>query len=112
MDTALTDVAGTPHRAAERPVGPDVDSLFISKYSLEEPAYDECQAEWWRFYQIPQGQIDPGGKHVGQFVACFDGVIRGFDPSELALRTRVAAELGIHPARLVVSYRDCWPPMG
>jgi hypothetical protein len=83
---------------------------MISKYSLDEPTYDECQAEMWRFYQIPEGEVDPGGKHAGQFVACFDGVIRGFDESELALRDRVAAELGIHRARVAVSYRDCWPP--
>ena len=43
-------------------------------------------------------------KHPDQFVACFDGVIRGFDPDPLALRDRVAAELGVHPERLVISY--------
>jgi hypothetical protein len=105
MDTTLTDATGTPRRPADTPA---VDPLFVSNYSLDEPTYDEAQAEWWRFYQIPQDQIDPGGEHAGQFVACFDGVIRGYDPSEVTLRTRVAAELGVHPARLAVSYLDCW----
>jgi hypothetical protein len=103
VNTALTDTPATDCSADPTAV-PEVDPLMISKYSLDEPTPDEAQAEWWRFYQIPQGEIDPGGKHIEQFVACFDAVIRGFDPDPLALRARVAAELSVHPERIVISY--------
>ena len=108
MNTALPDVTGGLQRAAEPPAAPELDPLMVSKYSLDAPTCEEAQAEMWRFYQIPERDIDPGGKHTGQFVACFDGIIRGYDESELALRTRVAAELDIHPARIAVSYLDSW----
>jgi hypothetical protein len=114
MSPALTDATGTPHRA-DPPAGPEFSGPISTTiwpgpypsatvYSLDEPTFEEAHFEWIRFYQIPQGEVDPGGKHIGQFVACFDAVIRGFDPDPLVLTARVAAELNIHPARIVISY--------
>jgi hypothetical protein len=116
MDTALTETPDAPPRPADTPPaesafsGPTSTTIWPGPYptetvySLAEPTFEEAHYEWIRFYQIPQGEIDPGGMHIGQFVACFDGIIRGFDPDPLTLTARVAAELGIHPARIVISY--------
>ncbi len=116
MDTVLTVTSDAPPRPSDAPpagsafAGPTSTTIWpgpypsATVYSLAEPTFEEAHYEWIRFYQIPQGEIDPGGKHTGQFVACFDGVIRGFDHDPLVLTPRVAAELGIHPARIVISY--------
>lgn len=69
---------------------------------LDEPTADECYAEWGRYYEYPQELIPPG--HSDDFIAFYDGQPRGYDPDPTALLERVAAELGVHPARIVITY--------
>jgi hypothetical protein len=71
---------------------------------LDEPTVEECLAEWRRYYDYPQGLIDPGLKHSDEFVAFYDGKVVDYDPSQTELRARTAARLGVHPARLVISH--------
>ena len=69
---------------------------------LDEPTFEEGLAEWGRFYALPLEVIAAG--HADEFVACYDGQVRGYDTDSTALRNRVAAELGVHSERVVISY--------
>jgi hypothetical protein len=73
---------------------------------LDEPTFEECHAEWIRFDDLRKAglKIDPDGTHPYQFVAFYDELIRGYDKDPGVLRERVAAEVGVHPARLVIDY--------
>lgn len=87
-------------------VTPDRSSDFTeplpSDNPLDEPTFDECIAEWTRYFDYPRELIPAG--HSDDFIAFYDGQPRGYDPDPTSLQERVAAELGIHPARLVISY--------
>lgn len=69
---------------------------------LDEPTVEECLAEWGRYYDYPQESIPRD--HSDDFIAFYDGQPRGYDSDPTVLRERVATELGVHPARLVISY--------
>ena len=71
---------------------------------LDEPTADECYAEWGRYYDTSTTVIDPGSKHPDEYVAFYDGKPVDYDPDATKLRTRAAATLGVHPARLVIAY--------
>jgi hypothetical protein len=73
---------------------------------LDEPTFEECVAEWNRYDEAKKAgmKTDPDGTHPYQFVAFHDGRIWGYDKDPAALRERVAAELQVHPARLVIDY--------
>lgn len=93
--TPTTDAApdtGTPSQAPPAP------------HPLDEPTFEECHAEWVRYYDAPAGVIDPGLKHSDEFVAFYDGQAVDYGPDPTELRSRAAAMLGVHPARLVIAY--------
>lgn len=76
---------------------------------LDEPTFEECHAEFNRFYEANRaGLIDPGNAHPNQFVAFYDGKVVGYGEDSLELRQRAAAELGVHPARLIVEFLQVW----
>ncbi len=95
MTPTLTDAVPVP---APPPTGSPLD----------EPTFEECHAEWIRYSEAQNAglKIDPDGTHPYQFIAFYEGRIVGYDKDQLALRKRVAAELGVHPARLVID--DPW----
>jgi hypothetical protein len=70
-----------------------------------EPTFEECQAEWLRYTgDRTAGRVSLGGVPEGHHVAYYAGRLRDHDADPTALRARVAAALGVHPARLVVDY--------
>ena len=71
---------------------------------LDEPTFEECHAEWVRYFDTPAGVIDPGSKHSDEFVAFYDGKAVDYDPDPTELRDRAASTLSVHPARLVIAY--------
>lgn len=77
---------------------------------LDEPTFEECIAEWNSYDDARKAgmKIDPDGTHPYRFVAFYGGRIHGYDKDPAELRDRVAAELGIHPARLVIHYPWEW----
>lgn len=97
MTPTLTDAVPVP---APPPTGSPLD----------EPTFEECIAEWNRYDEARKAgmKTDPDGTHSYQFVAFYDGRIVGYDKDQLALRERVATELGVHPARLVIAYPWAW----
>jgi hypothetical protein len=78
---------------------------------LDEPTFEECCAEWLRYDQARKDgmNIDPDGTHHREYVAYYDGRIVGYGKDYLELKQRVAAELGVHPARPVIDYPWMWP---
>ena len=97
------------------PVAPTVDPpgdadpgrslLPPAVYSLTEPTLEESLAEWSRFYARSEaGLVDPDGQHCDEYVAFFDGEVRGFGPDPVRLRLDAAHALNVHPERLVISY--------
>ena len=78
---------------------------------LDEPTFEECIAEWLRYDQARKDgmRIDPDGTHLREYVAFYDGRIVGYGKDYLELKERVAAELGVHPARPVIDYPWMWP---
>lgn len=92
MTPTLTDAVPVP---APPPTGSPLD----------EPTFEECHAEFNRFYDANRaGLLDPGHAHANQFVAFYDGRVVGYGEDYLELRQRAAAELCVHPARLIVEY--------
>ncbi len=71
---------------------------------LDEPTFEECHAEWVRFYDAPPGLVDPKFEHSDEYVAFYDGRAVAYDPDPTELLNRAAADLGVHPARLVIAY--------
>ena len=71
---------------------------------LDEPTFEECIAEWTRYFDAPPGGIDPEFKHSDEFVAFYEGQAVDYDPDPTELQKRAAADLGVHPARLVIAY--------
>ena len=72
---------------------------------LAEPTFEECVAEYTRYFDDRSaGRISVRIAPEGHYVAYFAGRIHDHDADPTALRVRVAAALGIHPALLVVDY--------
>lgn len=91
MTEALTDMpTRTPPAAAFNP--------------LDEPTYEEVQAEWVRFFDTPENLLDPGGENFEKYVAFHGGKPVDYDEDPTALLHRAASALGVHPARVVISY--------
>ena len=101
LPLTLTDVLGdTGTRAGVAKAETSVPDWWA------EPTFDEAHAEWLRFYRIPAEDLDPTGDHAGQYVAALGATIRGYDADPVALRSRVASSLNVHPERLVISFLD------
>jgi hypothetical protein len=76
---------------------------------LAEPTFEECVAEYTRYFDDRNsGKISVRTAPEGHYVAYFAGKIHDHDADATALRARVAAVLGIHPALLVVDYPWMW----
>lgn len=76
---------------------------------LAEPTFEECQAEWIRFYdELKAGKFNDYEVPEGHFFAYYAGKIHDHDADPIALQNRVAAALGMHPARLVIRYSGIW----
>jgi hypothetical protein len=76
---------------------------------LAEPTFEECVAEYTRYFDDRNsGRISVRVAPEGHHVAYFAGKIHDHDADATALRARVAAALGIHPALLVVDYPWMW----
>lgn len=74
-----------------------------------EPTWEETHADWMRFYAAEKaGLIDPERQHTNQWVAFYDGRVVGYGDAGTPLQKRVAAELGVHWARVVVDYLGMW----
>jgi hypothetical protein len=76
---------------------------------LAEPTFEECQAEWLRYHQdLTAGRFNDWDVPEGHYVAYYGGQVHGHDTDMNALQQRVAAALGVHRARVVVSYPWMW----
>lgn len=74
---------------------------------LPPPLPEEIHTEWNRFFhRLGRGEIDPEGQHSGQYVAFYDDRVIDYGPDPVTLREAVAALLGVHPERVVISYLD------
>lgn len=93
--TPTTDVLPATDSAPPLPAAPN---------PLDEPTFEECIAEWTRYFDTPGSVLDPGHKHPDEFVAFYDGKPVDYDPDPTELQKRAAAALGVHPARLVIAY--------
>jgi hypothetical protein len=76
---------------------------------LAEPTYEECHAEWIQYHEDHKaGRLPMQDLPEGHHLAYFGGRIVDHDPDMTILRERAATSLGIHPARLVISYPWMW----
>jgi hypothetical protein len=97
-----TSALDPPATAPPAPSNPTVDLLT-------EPTFEECVLEYTRYFEDRDAnrisvRVAPEGHHV----AYFAGAIHDHDADPAALRSRVAAALGVHPARIVVDYPWMW----
>jgi hypothetical protein len=76
---------------------------------LAEPTFEECIEEWNRYNEDRKaGRVSVRVAPDGHYVAYFGGKIHDHDADGFALQNRVAAALGIHPARVVIDYPWMW----
>jgi hypothetical protein len=76
---------------------------------LAEPTFEECHAEWVQYHEdLNARRLHLREVPQGHHLAYYSGRIVDHDEDPNALRERVAASLGIHPARLVICYPWMW----
>jgi hypothetical protein len=76
---------------------------------LAEPTVEECIIERNRYNDdLKAGKLPFEGVPEGHYLAYFGGRIIDHDADHIALRTRAASALGVHRARLVISYPWMW----
>lgn len=76
---------------------------------LAEPTFEECHTEYVRYQDDrAAGRIALRDIPEGEYVAYYAGHIVDHSSDPTALRTQVAATLGVHPARVVVDYPWAW----
>lgn len=76
---------------------------------LAEPSFEECQAEWIRYYdERSAGRIDLRDLPDRHYVAYYAGQVLDHAADGFELRNRIAASIGVHPARLVIDYPHAW----
>lgn len=98
----------TDHPHALRP-GAVAPSTPPAVDLLAEPTFEECIEEWDRYNEEKKaGRFNGWNVPEGQHIAYFAGKVHDHDADPLVLRERVAAALGVHPARLVIDYPWMW----
>jgi hypothetical protein len=76
---------------------------------LSEPMFEECVLEYTRYFEDRDAnRISVRAAPEGHHVAYFAGTIHDHDADPTALRSRVAATLRVHPARIVIDYPWMW----
>lgn len=79
---------------------------------MAEPTFEESQIEFINYYaDLKAGRLNEALAVVppGHYVLYYRGRIVGHGPDPVALHERVAAELGMHWARLSLHYPWAWP---
>jgi hypothetical protein len=73
----------------------------------ELPKDEDWMEDWkWIHDQDAANLFDPEWKFGGQYIAVYKKQIVGRDTDEFHLRIQLSKDLGIHPNRPVLSYRD------
>jgi hypothetical protein len=76
---------------------------------LAEPTFEECVEEGNRYHDDKKaGKFNGWDVPEGHYVAYYAGKIHDHDTDPIALQKRVAAALGVHPARVHVDYPWMW----
>jgi hypothetical protein len=76
---------------------------------LAEPTFEECVEHHTRYFDdLDTKRIDLTGIPDGHYIAYYNGRIHDHDADPTALLCRVAARLGVHPARVFVHYPWMW----
>ena len=76
---------------------------------MAEPAFEECVAHHSRYFDdTAAGRLSLRGVPHGHYIAYHDGLIHDHDADPVALLNRVAARLGVHPARVLIHYPWMW----
>jgi hypothetical protein len=76
---------------------------------LAEPTFEECHAEWIQYHEdLKEGRIPLQDVLQGHYLAYYAGRLIDHAADMILLHERVAASLGIHPARLVIAYPWMW----
>lgn len=90
-------VAGEPAEPIETP----------SANLMDPPTHDEEDAEWARYRAAEKaGLVDPDGHHPNEWAAFYGGRVIDYGRDMIALQGRVAARLGVHPARVVMAFQE------
>lgn len=102
MNPTEHDTLAPEVTAAAAPAAVTVDPLA-------EPVSEECAEEYARYFADREaGRVAVEAFPEGHYVAYHAGQIHDHDADPTALRARVAARLGVHPARIVVDYPWQW----
>lgn len=76
---------------------------------LAEPTFEECVEEGNRYHDEKKaGRFNTCDIPEGHYVAYYGGKIHDHDADPIALQERVAAALGLHPARVYINYPWMW----